>query len=529
MARAVPEAVSVAQVETAGFVARARTGEEGDRMVEIRLLLAAPRLDELKEVLAKVSDPYSPSYGQYLTKEEVASYTRVEQAVIDSWQAAVTAAAPGASAVVSDYGDAVTATMTVAEAEALTGAAFAVLTHKEAGVIMMRPLEAATWPGVAAAARKALVFAIGVEDVALGGSDLKVLELGALRAAEPITPKVIKANYGVGNATGHANNTQAVAEFSGQYFEPSDLATFLANNDLPPQTVAKIVGGDDGPVGVEASLDVQTIIGTGTATPTWFVYGTQGSTFAELIHGWASELAAMAAPPLVNSVSYGLGNTNTPDGLKTQIDAEFVKLGSRGVSIIFSSGDHGTSCELFREDVQYPASSPYVLSVGATYLDSSGTEVGATLSGGGFGRTEPMPQWQEAAVKAYLAAVPSKPPAHEFDATKRAIPDISAYGENVIIVVNGENQGVAGTSCSAPMAAAIFALVNGDRLAAGTPPLGFLPPIVYAHGDAFHDITSGRNSDGLCHGWEAIKGFDLVTGWGSPNYAKFRAAAMSVV
>ena len=111
------EAVSVAQVETAGFVARARTGEEGDRMVEIRLLLAAPRLDELKEVLAKVSDPYSPSYGQYLTKEEVASYTRVEQAVIDSWQAAVTAAAPGASAVVSDYGDAVTATMTVAEAE----------------------------------------------------------------------------------------------------------------------------------------------------------------------------------------------------------------------------------------------------------------------------------------------------------------------------------------------------------------------------------------------------------------------------
>jgi kumamolisin len=36
-------------------------------------------------------------------------------------------------------------------------------------------------------------------------------------------------------------------------------------------------------------------------------------------------------------------------------------------------------------------------------------------------------------------------------------------------------------------------------------------------GQGFHDITSGNNSDGTTPGFNAVAGYDLATGWGSPN------------
>src|SRR5208282_5913666 len=53
----------------------------------------------------------------------------------------------------------------------------------------------------------------------------------------------------------------------------------------------------------------------------------------------------------------------------------------------------------------------------------------------------------------------------------------------------------------------------------GAPTLGFINPLIYPIGlgssydTAFHDITSGSN------GYPAVTGYDLATGWGSPNGA----------
>ena len=513
-----------------GYKVSELADKEGEHRVT--LLFHLPGREALERNLLEISDPRSPSYKEYATKEELLVHTATADAVIDEWAAAGLAA--GLSEVrVADTRDSMVLEGPVGAVEALAGVPFFRLEHGVRDVVLSRPVETAVWPGLSESARGALAYAVGVEDTELGTRDMRVLEVGTLvGGAAPITPAVIKKNYGVGNATGYGNNTQAVAEFQGQFYSPADLAQYLKMNSLPAQTVAKVVGNNDpNAPGVEASLDVQAIMGTGTGTPTWFVYSSDGATFAELIVNWVTALGAMDNPPLVNSISYGLGNTHTPDSLKQRIDAEFIKLGKRGVTIIFSSGDHGSSCTidpLPTEDVQYPACSQFLLSVGATYLDSdSGKEIGATLSGGGFSKTEPMPTWQKDAVEAYLAAVPHKPPSFEWKSGMRAIPDISAYGENVQIVVGGAPQPVAGTSCSAPMSAAIFALVNGDLLKANKAPLGFVTPLVYQNGAAFNDVTSGRNSDGLCSGWEAIKGFDLVTGWGSPNYPKLRDAAFA--
>ena len=67
------------------------------------------------------------------------------------------------------------------------------------------------------------------------------------------------------------------------------------------------------------------------------------------------------------------------------------------------------------------------------------------------------------------------------------------------------------------MWAGYMALANQQALANGNAALGFINPTIYPMGlgsgyaTDFHDITSGNN------GFPAVTGYDLDTGWGSPN------------
>ena len=83
---------------------------------------------------------------------------------------------------------------------------------------------------------------------------------------------------------------------------------------------------------------------------------------------------------------------------------------------------------------------------------------------------------------------------------------------------------VAGTSLAAPLWAAFMALVNQQAAANGQPPIGFANPALYAIGKSanysscFHDITDGNNSSPKSPSkYSAGAGYDLCTGWGSPN------------
>ena len=86
-----------------------------------------------------------------------------------------------------------------------------------------------------------------------------------------------------------------------------------------------------------------------------------------------------------------------------------------------------------------------------------------------------------------------------------------------------------GTSAASPAWAAIMALANQ----ANGRPLGFVNPQIYAIGalgtiftrlSAFHDITQGNNAvcSGLCgeDGYLAGKGYDMTTGWGTPDVTR---------
>lgn len=137
----------------------------------------------------------------------------------------------------------------------------------------------------------------------------------------------------------------------------------------------------------------------------------------------------------------------------------------------------------------------------------------------------------------------------------RGYPDISAIGDNVVVVVNGMFELIGGTSAAAPTFAAIINRVNEERIAVGKKPVGFvsppsppsppclppkhlsranccvsvqLNPTLYAHPEMFHDITVGNNSGCGTPGFYASKGWDPVTGLGTPNYPAILKQFMSM-
>jgi uncharacterized repeat protein (TIGR01451 family) len=96
--------------------------------------------------------------------------------------------------------------------------------------------------------------------------------------------------------------------------------------------------------------------------------------------------------------------------------------------------------------------------------------------------------------------------------------------EIFIVADNGQQEDVGGTSAAAPLWAALTALINQQAAALGKPPVGFLNPAIYAIGKSgsyalnFHDITTGNNTNTTVgNNYFAVPGYDLCTGWGTPN------------
>merc|ERR1712039_921138 len=107
----------------------------------------------------------------------------------------------------------------------------------------------------------------------------------------------------------------------------------------------------------------------------------------------------------------------------------------------------------------------------------------------------------------------------------RGFPDISANGNNFLIYEAGWSL-IGGTSASTPTVAGIAARLNDLSYKKKGKPLGFLNPLLYQMykeaPTAFTDVTVGNNKcteDGCfsgCKGYEAAKGWDPVSGLGTP-------------
>jgi tripeptidyl-peptidase-1 len=261
----------------------------------------------------------------------------------------------------------------------------------------------------------------------------------------------------------------------------------------------------------------------------------------------------------VHSISYGQPEAQTLASGIRAFDTEAMKLGVQGVSILVSTGDDGvagpaarSSSGLCGYNPQWPATSPYVTSVGATQGPEQGKpEVVCETphnnntfitSGGGFSATVPMPNWQATQVAAFLSNT-SATFGPGFNNKGRGYPDVALIGHLYPILVGGEVNIKDGTSASTPVMAGILSLVNDARLSAGKPAVGFANPALYewaGNADIFHDITEGANnccSGGwsgsivtCCpsHGFHATKGWDPTTGLGSVNVGNLISAWMAL-
>jgi hypothetical protein len=201
----------------------------------------------------------------------------------------------------------------------------------------------------------------------------------------------------------------------------------------------------------------------------------------------------------------------------------FQEMAAQGQSLFMASGDSGAYNAATNPGF-YPADDPYVTGVGGTDLTTSGaggpwaSESAWIGSGGGIDTNDlAIPSYQR------LPGVISS--SNDGSTTLRNIPDVSADGNTDSYWCSSSacHEGIGGTSLAAPRWAGFMALVNQQAAMHNQPSVGFLNPIIYpiglgtSYNTDFHDITSGNNANQGPTSYNAIAGYDLATGWGSPN------------
>jgi len=505
-----------------------------DLMIELTVAVKLQNTDVLHETLMTVSDPASAAYGQHLTTNQVSDLVKPELSSVVAVLSWLDAAGVDTSTVeATRTGDFISVVVPVATAEQLLETEYHAFVHRDTGDVVHRAhggyrLPAEVAPHVDTVGPASRFPAVRRLRVDVAGSK-RSPSMRALQQFGQVTPASLRKLYNVGDVQAkESSNLQAVAQFLGQYYSPSDLESFFEQYYTPAKgrAVHRVIGPNDASnPGIEASLDIEYVMAMGANVSTWF-----WSTAGQQPHSPQNEpflkflqlLANSTTFPYVISTSYGDNEDTVNFDYAVRVNDEFKRAGVRGISLLYSSGDGGVSggqsgsCTNFVPT--FPAGSPYVTAVGGT--TGSSPETAASLSSGGFSNYWSRPTYQESFVQTYLKTASNLPDASRFNHTGNGFPDVSAQAQGFMIVYDGFPSPVDGTSCSSPTFAGIVSLLNDLRIAAGKSPLGFLNPLFYQNPDAFNDITSGNNPGCGTDGFYAAKGWDPVTGLGSPDYQK---------
>ncbi|KAF9266300.1 tripeptidyl peptidase A [Marasmius fiardii PR-910] len=553
-----------------GWVQHARA--HPDHRIALRIGLPQPNFHILEEHLYQVSDPFHERYGQHLSKEEVEELVAPHPESIDF----VTAWLASHGIQESDFErspakDWVYLTVPVSIAEKLLDTTYHVWKHVESGDEFVRTTSYSLpkdlhahvdviQPTTMFARFKGMKATIhSVEDAV---QNFQPLDISAGKVdVDPscnttITISCIQQLY---NAVGYTpsakiNNSIGITGYLEQFANLQDLQTFYA--EQRPDAVnssfkfVPVKGGLNSQnlseAGIEANLDVQFAFGLSfpikstfwstAGRPPFIPDATETENTNEPYNDWLDFVLAQKDIPFVISTSYGEAEQTVPENYARRACNGFAQLGARGVSLFFSSGDGGVGDgeadpalqQCFTNDGKnttkfmpsFPASCPFVTAVGGTV---NVPEIAVDFSGGGFSDYWAQPDYQKDAVEGFLKKLPKGLYKGLFNPSGRAFPDVAAQGRRFRIWVGGQPLSIGGTSASSPTFAGIVALLNDARLKKGQSPLGFLNPLIYKKGvDGFNDITFGNNPGCGTPGFNATKGWDPVTGLGTPNFKKLK-------
>lgn len=341
---------------------------------------------------------------------------------------------------------------------------------------------------------------------------------------------------------------QSVGLFELSGYSTNDISTYVDEYSLPGTTTLTNItidgGGDDSneDFAIECTSDIEMAIAMAPGLSRVYVY--EGPT--PVSEPSAIQLSSTTAQ--INDVF----NRMATDNLAKQLSASygmdinlstvqiFQQFAAQGQSLFQAAGDSGA----YPAAVDEPSDDPYMTICGGTTLGTDtngfwcdevvwlsppgvdplfGTPTPYEATGGGISQAYAIPWWQQGISMT----------GNQGSTTMRNLPDVASVANNVDIVYGADDPNfanfsldvpVAGTSLAAPLWAAFIALVNEGAAEAGQAPVGFVNPALYAIGKStnysacFHDITSGNNfSSNSPSKYSAATGYDLCTGWGTPN------------
>ncbi len=323
----------------------------------------------------------------------------------------------------------------------------------------------------------------------------------------------------------------------GNGYDINDIKRYFqglpATHPMPAITDISVHGKNSGsdPFGeITQDICIAGAAAPGAAIAVYFTTQTQ--------QGWIDCINRVVHPndgdPLCNvlSISFYVADRDDLAGVPdediaaswiTAMNQAFQDAAIQGITVCIASGDTGSDSKVGdgKAHVQYPASDPWVLSIGGTAISRfSGSsffyeyawndDLGAT--GGGVSAMFPQPSYQ---FRTGVRSLNDERPG-------RGVPDVAANASGHSgysgIFVGGKDFIGNGTSAAAPLWAGLIAVLN----AALGRSLGFVNPALYAIGSrGFRDVVGlpGRANNGFNHvpGYPAQSGWDACTGWGSPN------------
>lgn len=355
---------------------------------------------------------------------------------------------------------------------------------------------------------------LGLDARAVAKPHIRFLSKSAQAAAQSYLPLQVAELYSFPTGVNGSGQTIGIIELGGGY-QASDLSTYFAGLNLTAPTVVSVSvdGGANAPTTPdgadgEVALDIEVAgaIAPGAKIAVYFAPNTDQG----FIDAVTTAVHDATHNPSVISISWGGPEASWAQSSLTALDDACQSAVALGVTIAVASGDDGSSDGDSGNNVDFPASSPYVLACGGTKLEGSGATIKSEVvwndgssggaTGGGVSNDFPLPTWQA------KAGVPAASSA----GGGRGVPDVAGdaspeTGYNIL--VDGSQEVVGGTSAVAPLWAGLIALVNQQRGSNA----GFVNPMLYANPSAFHDITSGNNG-----AFKAGPGWDACTGLGSP-------------
>jgi kumamolisin len=329
-----------------------------------------------------------------------------------------------------------------------------------------------------------------------------------------------------------SNQCIGIIELGGG-FRPEDLTNYFSsiNVSLPQVIAVPIDGGANSPstpdsADGEVMLDIE--VAGAIAPAAKIVVYFAPNTDQGFLDAITTAVHDNTYQPSVISISWGSSESNwTPQAL-TNFDEAFQAAAAMGVTVCVASGDNGSSDGITdgSNNVDFPASSSFVLACGGTSLQASDGQIKDEVvwneqpnggsTGGGVSNAFPLPAWQNG----FNVPPPSVPTGG------RGVPDVAGdadpnTGYNVL--VDGQSAVYGGTSAVAPLWAALVARINQQL----GKPIGFLNPLIYSQsveGSGFQDVTKGNNGS-----FSAAEGWDACTGLGSPDGAQLLTALTGAV